>query len=132
MIKHVIGRHKVIRKHVQEIAGILLLNFAFSDASFVALNWKEHLPYIRFACQWHGPVVIISKCNRKFLCLNICPGGKKNKLRIIVVFLSLSRSVVIKVFFLVPFFGISKHLSIIMLLVNNTLIILIELLIYIE
>jgi len=38
MIKYVIGRHKIIRKHGQEIAGILLLDFALSDTYFVALT----------------------------------------------------------------------------------------------
>ena len=51
MIKHVIGRHEVIRKHGQEIAGTLLPNFAFSDTSFVTLIGYVHLPYIMFACQ---------------------------------------------------------------------------------
>lgn len=40
MIKHGIGRRKVIRKHGQEIADILLLNFAFSDTSFCSFKLK--------------------------------------------------------------------------------------------
>jgi hypothetical protein len=46
MIKHVIGRHKVTRKQGQGIAGILWLNFAFSDTSFAALTERSFYPIL--------------------------------------------------------------------------------------